>query len=379
MAVLERMQGLMLVTAMVNISICACNRCTSSVDSSATSSPSAPSVSDAYDAVTRRLQFLESFRAPSTGITPSTPANQPAVEVDDDLRVHVLRADSPARTFRSDGPLVAMLYGVIDKDAPPQWRKVAEIYRPASPILLLNGAQITAAVLGTTSLEKGVGVGALLLPLDSTTVVTPSPCIEQVAAVVRMTRDTSGDFFMVTHEDDDPIADRYATGLRVIRCHDGTGEVLTSQIPGTFHEKTFPQDYAIHVGVAGEIYIVYEGVRREAEALGTQLWRLTLDSKGKLIESKSIATGTDLIYGLKLVAAPDGQLYVFELYGAWKAPNITSDKLNHRILPLGVMARSKGAALNFVVDPWIQGHAIWFENNEPKHLGPDAIPSGKKP
>ena len=103
-----------------------------------------------------------------------------------------------------------------------------------------------------------------------------------------------------------------------------------------------------------------------------------MDSRGKLIESRSIATGTDLVYGLKLLAAPNGELYVFELYGSRTTANSISDKLNYRIVPLGVMGRGKGVALNFWVDPWIQAHAIWFENKEPKHLGPDTMPPEKK-
>jgi hypothetical protein len=383
MTLLGRMRGLMVVMALVCISTCACNRCTSSLDAGATGSPSAPSVSDAYDIVSRRLQHLERFRAPSTGIIRCVPGNTLAVEVDDKLRVHALRADWPERHYNYDAVLVPMLYGIIDTEAHPQWRKVAEIDYPESPILLLDGVQTIAAILGTTTGKKSRGAGALLLlplnPLDAGAEPKPALCINRAGATVRPTIDENGRVLAVTHEEYDPIEDRYAAGLRVIRCHDGTGEVLSPLIPGTLHEKTFPQDYAIHVGATGEIYIVYEGVRSDAEAEGSQLWRLTLDSKGKLIESKSLARGVDLIYGLWLLAAPDGQLHAFELYGTWTAPNTTSDKLNYRILPLGVMGRKKGSALNFVVDSWIQPHAIWFENSEPKHRGPDTIPPGKTP
>lgn len=365
-----------LATVIANTSLISCSRCTSSVDEDRSRSQSSSNALAAYDIVSRRLQLLNTLRVSNTGIVPCIPGRKPAIEVDVDLRIHALRTEPVRQAYdENDDALVPVLYGVIDTDSPPQWRKVTEIYRPESPVLLLDGAQTTGAILGTTTFKKHIAAGAVLVfPLDSTRRSTPASCVESAAAEVRMTSDGNGNLLMVSHEDYEPIEDRYAAGLRVIRCHDGVGEVLASQIPGTLHERTFPRDYAIYAGAIGQIYVVYEGVRSEAEQDGPQLWRLTLDSSGKLLESKALAKGTGSTYALRIIAAPDAQLHAFELYGSRASSDMRSNKLDHRIVPLGVMGRSKGVALNFVVDPWIQAHAIWFENNEPKHHGPETIP-----
>lgn len=379
MARVKQLRGFMWATVMAHASIISCNCGTPRVHESTDQSSSPSWVSSAFDTVSQRLRLLDNLRGPSTSMVPCIPGRKPAVEVDENLRIHALRTEPPRKAHDED-VLAPVLYTVIDTDSPPRWRQVAEVYRPESPVILFDGAQKTGAVLGAMTLKKSATAGALLVfSLDSAMGTKVVSCADRAGSSVRMASDGNGSIVMVSHDDYDPIEDRYAAGLRVIRCGNGSGEVLAPVIPGTLHEKTFPEDYDIHVGPMGELHVVYEGVRSEAEAKGAQLWHLKLDSNGKLMESRPLANGVGLVYHLKLIAAPSGELFVFELYGSRTPANAISDKLNHRILPLGAMARSKGTGLNFVVDPWIQAHAIWFENNEPKHRGPDTMQPERRP
>jgi len=326
-----------------------------------------------YTAIADTLKRTKGLWRPKGPIDPWVPSDQPAIEIDEIGRLHVLRTSVNENSRQP----VAVEYGILEAGVEPVWRRIAQFYEAGSPTLLRDRNRTIAAIEGATSTDFAFEA-LIWFPIAPAEEAKLRVCIPRVAANVRLASDPDGRILALTQQDRDPLALPKYSGLRIQLCANDRFQSLVDPISGTAHPKTLPEDYAIHSDTQGMIHVVYKGVRTEAENLGPQLWHLTLDSNGALKSARALAPGTRSTRLLKIITAPDKQLYVVELHSPPSDISALSQNMVHRVFRLDAQASEDGAPATYFVDPWLQVHVVWFENNEPRYFGPRTFGTAKQ-
>lgn len=318
-----------------------------------------------YTAIADTLKRTKGLQG---AIDPWVPNDQSAIEIDESGRLHVLRVSLTSANENAGQP-VAIEYGILETGVEPVWRRIVQMHEAESPTLLLDRRQTIAAIQGATSADFAFSA-LIWFPIALAEKAKLRICIPRVAANVRLASDPDGRILALTHQDRDPLVFPKSSGLRILICANGGIQSLVDPISGTAHPKTLPEDYAIHSDAQGMIHVVYKGVRAEAENSGPQLWHLVLDSSGALKSARALGPGTRSTRLLKIIIAPDKQLYVVELHSPPSDMSAFSQNMVQRIFRLDAQANESGALATYFVDPWLQVHVVWFENNEPRYFGP---------
>jgi hypothetical protein len=162
--------------------------------------------------------------------------------------------------------------------------------------------------------------------------------------------------------------------LRIYSCRSGKSRPFALEVPGSLHDDSIPNDYAIRVGADGDVHIVYEGRRGDAPRVKKRLWHVTLDAAGALRSEIVLGSGVEHPYFTKIFAGPDARMYVLELYSDRREGDVSPWVIEHRVIALNVADSVRGPAASFFIDPWLRVHAVWFDAGEPRYYGPVRAP-----
>lgn len=330
------------------------------------------------DVVQRSADLLSSMGLRGRVYAPLRSSFELAGVVDERLHIHVVRLGETGR--REAGvPRPAEMATVVPGSSFVRFRPITpDLFDPMFPTLAIRDGTILVGVVAAPAvLERGrlVGRYQAMLVSPSTEPRVPDPILEPVNEGIRVALAPNGDAFVLAPAWYPPIISPLAIPLRVaVHRADRTCMVI-DPVPGTDSPWSFPRDAAMHVSGDAHIHIVYDGVRGTRRVPGRRppleqrLFHVELAPDGALLAARDLGPAPTHPIMTAILTAPSGRLHVLSI----AADAAERSRLGHTLIELDAIDEP-GRAEHYLIDPWLQVHGVWFEEQQAHCLGPDSIP-----
>jgi len=162
-----------------------------------------------------------------------------------------------------------------------------------------------------------------------------------------------------------------AITLRLLR-HDRaarTTEVVADPVPGTDAKGNSSSSWDLHVSREGGVHVVYSGIQPGGDRKEPHLWQVILDRAGQRLDVRDHGLLPARPLAARVLAAPSGSLHALVLF-----PRGDDGKPGYRLVALDGESARPGASERFVIDPWLEAHAVQFDGERATYAGP-ALPT----
>jgi hypothetical protein len=322
-----------------------------------------------YDTVKRALEKLAALVPSHRTWAPLLTRAKVACDVGDDLVVYAVRAAARRDDDRAElRPLEA---ADVSGSGPVVFSPLTPaLYNPAFPVIARrSSARVVGAVAAREVSEERLKLRSFeaLLVRPGTGVQAPDPALDRVSDAVRIAPGSAGEVYVLAQGWYPPPSSPSRIPLRLFLHRAGSARPLADPVPGTDTPGSYPADAALHVSVDGRVHLVYDGLRPGmARGAAPHLFHLTLDATGALEQARDLGEAQKAPVASRIVASPDGRLFFVAIH-------LADGALAPRVVRLEAHDDA-GAPEPYLIDPWLQPHAITFAGPTAEVYGPGTLP-----